>query len=46
MGQGHGYVIYETLINANYSDPARLEVLGVHDRGYVFVDGELKVHIT
>jgi hypothetical protein len=27
----------------NFSDPAKLEVPGIHDRGYVFVDGELQV---
>ena len=43
MGQAHGFVIYETLINLTFNDPAKLEVPGIHDRGYVFVDGELQV---
>jgi beta-galactosidase len=43
MGQAHGFVIYETIVNETFSDPAKLEVHGIHDRGYVFVDGELQV---
>ena len=39
MGQAAGFVIYEKTIENNYSDPAKLEVPGIHDRGYVFVDG-------
>ncbi len=43
MGVAHGFVLYETMINETFSDPAKLEIPGIHDRGYVFVDGELQV---
>ncbi len=43
MGQAEGFVIYESMIKDNFNDPAKLEVLGIHDRGYVFVDGEPQV---
>ena len=45
MGVAHGFVLYETMINETFSDPAKLEIPGIHDRGYVFVDGELQVFI-
>lgn len=45
MGVAHGFVLYETMINETFSDPAKLEIPGIRDRGYVFVDGELQVQI-
>lgn len=39
LGQAHGLVIYETTVNDFLTDPALLEIKGVHDRAYVFVDG-------
>jgi beta-galactosidase len=43
MGQAHGFVLYETMIEETFSDPTKLEIPGIHDRGYVFVDGEPQV---
>jgi hypothetical protein len=45
MGVAHGFVLYETMINETFSDPAKLEIPGIRDRGYVFVDGESQVQI-
>lgn len=39
LGQAHGYVLYCTRIQGHFSDPALLEMKGLADRGYVYVDG-------
>jgi len=44
LGQNQGFVLYETVVLDTFSDPAKLEITGLHDRGYVFVDGELQVN--
>lgn len=36
--QPFGYVVYETTIHFNPTDPAVLTVKGIADRGYVYVD--------
>ncbi len=41
LGQDSGYVLYETLIEGRFTDPAELRVT-VHDRGHVFVDEEVR----
>lgn len=41
LGQDSGFVIYEHKLKQSVSDPARLEVAELHDRGYVFVDDGL-----
>jgi len=43
LGQNQGFVLYQTTVQDTFSDPAKLEITGLHDRGYVFVDGELQV---
>ena len=43
LGQNQGFVLYQTTVQDTFSDPAKLEIVGLHDRGYVFVDGELQV---
>ncbi len=43
LGQAFGLVLYENEAIAElYSDPAELDIPGLRDRGYVFVDGELR----
>lgn len=38
MGQENGFVLYQTSIPKLFPDPAKLEIIGLHDRGYVFVN--------
>lgn len=41
FGQNFGYILYSTVIRGKY-EPAKLQVEGVHDNAYLFVDGKLK----
>lgn len=38
LGQGSGFVLYQTTIKQLFTDPAKLEITGVHDRAYIFLD--------
>ena len=40
LGQDSGLVLYETIIPNLVPDPSVLEIKGIHDRGYVFVNGQ------
>ena len=42
LGQSHGLVIYETEITEIFTDPALLEINGIRDRGYVYINGIFK----
>ncbi len=42
LGQDSGLVLYETTIQDQFNDPAKLKVTHVKDRAYVFVNGELR----
>ncbi len=39
VGQNAGFVMYETTVKFSPIDPALLEVKGIADRGYVYVQG-------
>lgn len=41
FGQNFGYILYSTVIRGKY-EPAKLQIEGVHDNAYLFVDGKLK----
>ncbi len=41
FGQNFGYILYSTVIRGKY-EPAKLQVEGVHDNAYLFIDGVLK----
>merc|ERR1712113_1174914 len=38
LDQSYGFMIYSTEIPKLFTDPALLEVAGLRDRGYVFLD--------
>ena len=38
LGQSQGFVLYCTRIHGHYSDPALLELKGLADRAYVYLD--------
>ena len=40
VGQENGFMLYETVIDKLYTDPAQLEIVGIHDRAYIFVNKE------
>ena len=40
IGQENGFLMYETSIKQLFSDPAKLEILNVHDRAYIYVNKE------
>lgn len=42
ISQAYGFVNYSTLINFVPSSPAILNVPGLHDRGYIFVNNKLQ----
>jgi len=39
VGQAYGFILYTTTLQGKFMDPAILSVPGIHDRGYVFLDG-------
>ena len=39
FGQDSGLVLYETTVKFLTPDPTKLEILGIHDRGYIFING-------
>lgn len=41
FGQNFGYILYSTVIRGKY-EPAKLQIEGVHDNAYLFIDGQLK----
>lgn len=41
FGQNFGYILYSTVLRGKY-EPAKLQVEGVHDNAYLFIDGKLK----
>ena len=42
LNHPYGFLIYETKIKNEFSDPALLEVKGIHDRGYVYLNNEFQ----
>ena len=42
VGQENGFLLYETDIDRLFSDPAKLEIVGVHDRAYIFLNHQPK----
>ena len=38
LGQAHGFVLYCTPLRGHFPDPALLELKGLADRAYVYVD--------
>ena len=42
VGQENGFLLYETELDRLFSDPAKLEILGVHDRAYIFLNHQPK----
>ena len=40
LQQAYGFVLYSHNISGQYPDPVQLNVTGLRDRGYVFVDGK------
>lgn len=38
LGQAHGYVLYCTQIKGHFPDPSLLELKGLADRAYVYLD--------
>ena len=38
LGQAQGYVLYCTVVQGHYHDPSLLEIKGLADRGYIYVD--------
>ncbi len=38
IGQENGYILYETVIDKLHTDPALLQITGLHDRAYVFLN--------
>ena len=38
LGQSQGFVLYCTKIHGHYSDPALLELKGLGDRAYIYLD--------
>ena len=42
IGQENGFLMYETSIKQLFSDPAKLEILNVHDRAYIYVNKEAR----
>ena len=42
VGQENGFLLYETELDSLFSDPAKLEILGVHDRAYIFLNHQPK----
>ena len=38
LGQRSGFVLYQTTIKDHFTDPALLEIKGLHDRGYIYID--------
>ena len=43
LWQDSGFVLYETTVPSMFRQPEKLEVDGLRDRGYVFVDGKPQV---
>ena len=39
FGQDSGLVLYETTVKFLTPDPTKLEILGIHDRGYIYING-------
>lgn len=42
LGQAFGFVLYEHRIDHITTNPVQLEIQGLHDRGYVYVNEELQ----
>ena len=40
IGQENGFMLYETVIDKLFTDPAKLKITDIHDRAYVFVNKE------
>ncbi len=38
LGQAHGYVLYCTQLRGHFPDPALLEMKGLADRAYIYID--------
>ena len=38
LGQAHGYVLYCTQLHGHFPDPALLEMKGLADRAYIYID--------
>lgn len=38
LGQAHGYILYCTQLQGHYPDPALLEMKGLADRAYIYID--------
>lgn len=46
LWQDTGFVLYETTIPEMFRQPDKLETGGLHDRGYVFLDGVMQVGVS
>lgn len=38
LGQAHGYILYCTQLQGHFPDPALLEMKGLADRAYIYID--------
>ena len=46
MGQAYGLLFYQTIIQDHFADPALLKIQGLHDRGYIYVNGNFRGILT